>query len=185
MTTAPVDRGGRTGSRIGRRLPNYICRFDGSCKQGYVGDQKGRYGENSKWSRHPYFPSYAGDKHPGRLHFAPLWQKAKGLVCRRVDYERWKRGPRHASHRRCECRLVTAEIRLRGFESLAGTGRCSVSLIFMDQTRPATATCAHCRRTFKVGPIGWVADVLQTELPDHGRRGTKVSPGDGSTNISK
>ena len=37
----------------------------------------------------------------------------------------------------------------------------------MNQTRPATATCAHCKRTFNRSD--WPgADVLQTELPGLG-----------------
>ena len=50
----------------------------------------------------------------------------------------------------------------------------------MNQTRPATATCAHCKRTFKVGPIWPGADVLQTELQGLGlqERHDKGSPED-------
>jgi endogenous inhibitor of DNA gyrase (YacG/DUF329 family) len=52
----------------------------------------------------------------------------------------------------------------------------------MDYERPATATCANCGRTFKVGPIGRVPlfcrPACRTIHFDKNKRGTKVSAED-------
>jgi hypothetical protein len=76
-------------SRVGRRLPDYICCLGGACRQGQVGDQKSCYGENSKWSRHSSFPSCTVAQLTETalsLQFALLGQKTKDLVGWRVDY---------------------------------------------------------------------------------------------------
>ena len=87
MKTAPTGQ----NSRVGRRLHDYICRLGDACKQCYFGDQKGRYGENLKWSRHIH-PVYsctpAQLTETSRFAVCATLAKSKGPRCRRVDCRR-------------------------------------------------------------------------------------------------